>query len=216
MVNKNLDEAEILEAVGLLSASGLSSLKLYFMIGLPGEREGDLRGICDLVVKALSRLKGKKAPQVTVSVSYFTPKPHTALEDWPLLGELEMRGKGEFLKRMLGPVGGVDLKLEPPAQAIAQGLLSRGGPESFSLVEALRLMRGKCKAALKFIGHREFPREGFGPTIPRPWRIVAPRVGVGFLEREKENAEEGVLTPPCPKGTGCGRCGACGETPADG
>jgi radical SAM superfamily enzyme YgiQ (UPF0313 family) len=210
LINKNIKDQDVLEGVRLLADAGLSKLKLYFMIGLPGEKESDLRGIQDLTERVLSALKGKKrSPQVLISIAYFTPKPHTAFEDEPLLSEVEMRRKGEFLKKLIGPIGGVDLKLDAPAPSIVQGLLSRGGPQSFDLVDAMRVMEGKCKAALKFIGYSEIPREGFSHFLSLPWRIVAPAMGIPYLEREKEQVEEGIVSDPCPTEIFCGRCGSC-------
>jgi radical SAM superfamily enzyme YgiQ (UPF0313 family) len=209
-INKNVSDALVMEKLRMLADAGLSRLKLYFMIGLPGEKDSDLLAIRELTKRMLAALRGRKrSPQLTLSVANFAPKPHTAFEDAPFPEEVELLRKGEYLKKLIGPLGGVDLKLEQPAATIVQALLSRGGPESFILVDSMRAVRGKPKALLRFVGYRDAAKERFDQLHLRPWRIIAPTTGIGYLEREKGLAEEGLPSAPCPVGLSCGNCGAC-------
>jgi radical SAM superfamily enzyme YgiQ (UPF0313 family) len=212
-INKNLTEGDILGKARLLKEAGLSSLKLYFMVGLPGERDQDLKGIGDLAAGVRDALaKGAKAPRITLSVSHFVPKPHTAFEDEPMPSEVGMRRRGEFLRKIVAPLGGIDLRLESPAATVVQALLSRGGPGSFALVDGMRVMGGKPKAALNFVGYREAAAGAFNQLAERPWRIVRGSPGIPYLDREKGRAGLGVPSEPCPDGMGCGACEACGGT----
>jgi radical SAM superfamily enzyme YgiQ (UPF0313 family) len=212
-INKNLSEAEILSAARLLAFGGLRRLKLYFMIGLPGETEGDLVELARLsgAIRAATRI-GRAGPQVAVSAANFTPKPHTPLEEAALMTEAEMRRKGERLAELIRrEAKGVELRLDPPRWTLVQGLLARGGPGSYKLTEALWRQRGRTGPALKAYGyslgdpvHREGPR-------PKPWRVVANRAGTGILESERAKAALSELSEPCPPELGCGRCLACGS-----
>ncbi|MDR2353497.1 MAG: radical SAM protein [Deltaproteobacteria bacterium] len=211
-INKNLDLHTILEAVKILSLGGLRSLKLYFMLGLPGETPDDLNEIGNLSKEILKHAKGQKnAPQITVSVANFTPKPHTPLEDAPLLSEKDLEAKGQFLKKVFRNLPGIKLQLDPPRWTMIQGLLARGGPESSQLVTNLFNFAGKGKISLEnyddYIKSPLFHPES--PLYLRPWRVILPNAQVNFLNLEKDRALSGLLTPPCPPGLGCGRCGAC-------
>jgi radical SAM superfamily enzyme YgiQ (UPF0313 family) len=209
-INKNLTEPEILASARLLAGHGLKRLKLYFMIGLPGEGEEDLRDLARLaaLVKKETRI-GRGGPTISVSLSNFTPKPQTPFEDCPLLGEREMRERGRKISDWLAKIGGLEVRLDPPKGAILQGLLARGGPESHLLVMAQAQSGGKVGPALKAIGygpdhpiHRSW--EG-----PKPWRVVEPQTGETFLAQGAKMSREGQPLPPCPPELGCGRCLAC-------
>jgi radical SAM superfamily enzyme YgiQ (UPF0313 family) len=211
-INKNLSEPEILESVRILSAFGLRRLKLYFMIGLPGERREDLEALAELVGRISRAVRiGRGGPRLAVSLSNFTPKPHTPLEGRPVLDEATLARSGRLAEGLLRRLGGLEVRLDPPKWTIVQALLARGGPESHLLVRALMAVRGRPGPALRLIGygpghpaHR--PWEG-----PRPWRIVAPRAGLPYLAEEERLAGQGRPSPPCPGGGGCGRCLACAE-----
>jgi radical SAM superfamily enzyme YgiQ (UPF0313 family) len=210
VINKNLNESEVLSSARLLAGHGLKRLKLYFMIGLPDENEDDLRDLAQLVslVKKETRV-GRGGPKISVSVSNFTPKPQTPFEDRPLLTEREMRERGKKVTDYLAKIGDLELRIDPPKGAILQGLLSRGGPNSHLLVKAQMDSRGQLGAALRAIG--------YGPDHPihrpfgaqKPWRLISPNVGYDYLASEALLAQSETPSAPCPPSLGCGRCLAC-------
>jgi radical SAM superfamily enzyme YgiQ (UPF0313 family) len=213
-INKNLDEAEVLASARRLAGHGLRRLKLYFMLGLPGETDHDLVDLARLVgeVKKETRI-GRGGPTISVSLSNFTPKPQTPFETAPMLTEAEARARGSRVSGLLAKIGDLEVRLDPPRGAMVQALLARGGPEAHSLVMAQVASGGKAGQALKAIGygpghpiHR--PWEG-----PMPWRLVEPRVGEGFLAAEARLARSGLASPACPPDLGCGRCEACKPRP---
>jgi radical SAM superfamily enzyme YgiQ (UPF0313 family) len=216
-INKNLSEPEILESAAQLSAIGQRRHKLYFNIGLPGETPGDLEALAGLVARIAKAARARGGgPRIAVSLSNFTPKPHTPFEGQPLPDEASMRRSGRLATGLLSRLGGLEVRLDPPKWTIVQGLLARGGPESGFLVKALLEARGRPGPALRLAGYRESspahrPWEG-----PRPWRIVAPRAGLPYLAEEGRLAVLGRPSPPCPAGGGCGRCQACGPAGQDG
>jgi radical SAM superfamily enzyme YgiQ (UPF0313 family) len=210
-MNKNITEDEILYSAELLSKVNLKRLKLYFMLGLPGERDEDVRGIADLTMKIKERSMGKsRAPLISVTVSNFSPKPHTPFEDAPLLSLAELKRRGELLLKLLGRSKGVELKLDPPLFSIIQGLLGRAGPEGGRLVKALYENEGRAKAALKSLEAWDYEEKAREFLKERPWRIIAAPEGDSFLENEKRKSLREEFTDKCPEALSCGRCEACG------
>ena len=92
VLRKHITEEEILRAVALLIDKGVLNLRLYFMVGLPGEEDQDIDAIIDLTRKiqqhALLKTCGKrKFRRITLSVNQFIPKAHTPLQ-WCALAEI--------------------------------------------------------------------------------------------------------------------------------
>ncbi|MBO5305147.1 MAG: TIGR03960 family B12-binding radical SAM protein, partial [Clostridia bacterium] len=86
VINKNVLEEDLLRAVNVAFESGKTQVKLYFMMGLPTETEEDLEGIVLLAKKVLDEFyknpkrNKARAPQVTISVACFVPKPFTPFQ----------------------------------------------------------------------------------------------------------------------------------------
>jgi radical SAM superfamily enzyme YgiQ (UPF0313 family) len=209
-MNKDITEEEILSAVKLLSRVSLRKLKLYFMLGLPGETDEDVRGIAELAEKIRKASFGKsRAPLISASVANFTPKPHTPFEDVPSLSFRELARRGELLKTLMKRAKGVELRLDSPWFSLVQDVLGRSGPNGASFLRELLKNDGKAKASLKAWNHEGREEETSSWRALRPWRIVAPPTGVDWLEREKENGAAGIFSPACPGALSCGRCEAC-------
>ncbi|HCC34274.1 MAG TPA: TIGR03960 family B12-binding radical SAM protein [Ruminococcaceae bacterium] len=85
-INKNITEEDILSSCKMAFANGYTAVKLYFMIGLPGETDEDIEGIAALAQKIVDlyyaspdKPKGK-AVKISVGVSSFVPKPFTPFQ----------------------------------------------------------------------------------------------------------------------------------------
>ncbi|HAR97525.1 MAG TPA: B12-binding domain-containing radical SAM protein, partial [Syntrophus sp. (in: bacteria)] len=131
-INKGNTEADLMATAGNVFDAGWRSLKLYFMIGLPGEGEADLDGIVDLAHKTLPR--GKAPGQVAVSLSTFVPKPHTPFQ-WERqinLAETEAR-QAYFRRRLRHPR--LTVRWHDGRMSLLEGLLSRGDERMGDLVE---------------------------------------------------------------------------------
>ena len=84
-INKNLTEEDLLESCRRAFAGGYSAVKLYFMLGLPTETDEDVLGIADIAAHVMhawreSALNKTRGVRITVSTSWFVPKPHTAFQ----------------------------------------------------------------------------------------------------------------------------------------
>ena len=97
MINKGNTEEELLATTERVFAAGWKAVKLYFMLGLPGEREEDLEGIAELAHQVLRTAKNRG--QVTVSLSTFVPKPHTPFQWQRQIGIGEIVDRQEFFKQ---------------------------------------------------------------------------------------------------------------------
>ena len=211
-LNKDLTEAQILAGVRLLSEAGLKTIKLYFILGLPGETQADLAALAELA-REIRRTADARSG-LTLSLANFTPKPHTPLEGAAMNTAEELRRKGAWIYRALKGLSGLKVNLDPPLWSITQGLLARGGPDSGRLVAALVRHQGRLKPSLAEFGytskhplHRPWPDEQ-----PRPWRLVRTAAGLKHLAIEAARAGRGLLTVPCPRENNCGRCEACAGT----
>lgn len=213
IINKDLTEEVILDGARLLAEAGLKKIKLYFMVGLPGEEDEDLIALAELCRKIRTATQvGLAKPELLVSLANFTPKAHTPFENAAMNTAVEFKRKGQLVSRALKGIPRLSVNLDSPLWAIAQGLLARGGPESWRLVEAMVRHDGRLKASLAEIGyspghplHQNWP-EG----KPKPWRIIEPAAGFDCLEKEESRSRQGLITPACPSAANCGRCRACG------
>ena len=99
IINKNVSEGQLLEAVEAAFKSGWLSLKLYFMIGLPGEREEDLEGIIEILqkVKYIGDKYSRRPVEIRASLASFVPKAHTPFQWRPQNTMAELVSKQQFL-----------------------------------------------------------------------------------------------------------------------
>ena len=111
VINKGVSEAETLHAVGLAFARGWQTVKLYFMIGLPGETDADVLGIAE-TVRWLQREcnSRKRRLRFNITVSNFTPKPHTPFQ-WHSVSTAEFRRRQQLLREALRPLRGIKTNL---------------------------------------------------------------------------------------------------------
>jgi radical SAM superfamily enzyme YgiQ (UPF0313 family) len=208
-LNKDLTEAQILAGVRLLSEAGLKTIKLYFILGLPGETQADLAALAELA-REIRRAAGPR-PALVLSLANFTPKPHTPLEGAAMNTAEELKRKGAWVVKALKGVPGLKVNLDPPLWSVTQGLLARGGPESGRLVAALARYRGRLKPSLAEVGYtpQHALHQPWPAWRPRPWRLVRTSAGLKHLTKEEVLAGRGLITAPCPRENNCGRCEAC-------
>jgi len=141
-LNKPITNDRILEAVDTAQACGIKNLKMYFIIGLPGETDGDLEAIGDLLRESRKimlrhgRRQGRMGT-LHAGCSVLVPKPYTPFSKEPFLTKAEVRRRLAILVRELKPLD--NLKFDRPSyrEALWQTILSRGDSTTFDLVEQL-------------------------------------------------------------------------------
>lgn len=130
-IGKELSDDRFLEKADILLEAGISSLKLYFMVGLPGESNSDIAGIVDLVMKLKEKMlfwgrpRGKVGT-LTVSVNPFVPKPRTAFERVPIAGESVLKERMRVIRAALSPVANITVQTGSVRGAYLDALLSLG------------------------------------------------------------------------------------------
>jgi radical SAM superfamily enzyme YgiQ (UPF0313 family) len=220
VINKNLTEDEIMRAVEWLVGEGVDGLKLYFMIGLPSERDDDVEAIPDLVerMRALPRI-GRRIRSLTVSVNPFVPKPWTPFQWEPMDSLDSLRRKLVLLRRRIASFQNVVIETESPRQAYYQALLSRGDRRVGIILEEIHRRRGSWWAVLQELrragsGESSFPSPEFyvsrayDPDEILPWGFIDQGIDTRFLLAERRKALSGIQTPPCDVGT-CRACHVC-------
>ncbi len=221
IINKNVSEDELLETAAAAFARGWTGLKLYFMLGLPGETIDDVEGIARLIVK-VSTLGGKakgKRPQVRVSLSTFVPKPHTPFQWAVQASATEINAKQELLKQGL-PRRGIRLSWQDTRVSQLEAALSRGDRRLGGVIYRAWQLGAtfdawdECFDYAKWL--RAFEESGLDPDFYArrersldellPWAHIDAGVTSAFLKREYQRAMAGKETPDCRRQT----CSACG------
>ena len=221
VINKNISEEDLTETLRLAFGLGWRLVKLYFMIGLPSETEEDIKGIVRLVRK----LQKNPAPgggrrNITVSVSTFIPKAHTAFQWCSQISLAESREKIRVLRDAIRGKG-LRFKWQNPEMSLLEGLWARGDRR------LSRLLIKAHEAGCRFDGwsdHFRFDRwqeamEATGVDVdlfaramdvsePLPWDHIDSGVTKEFLKGEYEKALKGIPTQDCRQGQ-CHQCGVC-------
>jgi len=219
VINKNLTEEQILDAVTAVADSGIPNVRLYFMIGLPTETEEDVAAIIQLVkgIKHRQLIIGRgrgRLGTITVSVNSFVPKPATPFQ-WSPFCDLDLlKQRIKKLKRGLGSVANVRIHADVARWAYIQALLARGDRRLAPLLTAVVENGGNWSQAMKRVNvNPEFYvyRER-GKDELFPWDFIDHGVGRGYLWEEWEKALAGKVTPACDP-EHCCRCGVCCTTP---
>ncbi len=119
-VNKSVSAREILSAAERAAAAGIRELKLYYLVGIPGENDGDLDAIGAQVAAAASRIPAR------VSVGCLVPKAATPLQWAGMEEERALRKKFAALRGMLARIPRVRVSGMSAREALLEGALARG------------------------------------------------------------------------------------------
>jgi len=221
-MNKDILDEDILKTAEWIFGNGWRTLKLYFMVGLPGETIEDVRAIGELAKKvaAVAKQHGKRC-SVTISVSSFIPKPHTPLQWARQASREETRERIHILRDALNRERNVELKHNAPEVSELEGAFSRGDRRLSDVILSAYQKGARFDAWTEFLRHdiwiRAFEENGIDPleylrerdpALPLPWDIVDTGVKREFLLNELWKARSGETTPDC-RTAGCVSCKAC-------
>lgn len=224
VINKNVTEEEVLSTCKKAFNNGWTSVKLYFMMGLPTETMEDIEGIADLAMQVVhtfyknpARQKGTGV-QVSVSCASFIPKPFTPFQ-WEAEDSMEsLKAKQKHLLESI-PSRKVKVSYHETPTSLLEGVLARGDRRLCRvLLDAYRL---GCKFdswddRFRFDAWmKAFEMNGIDPYFYTqrkrefsellPWDHLDFGVSKKFLENENKKAHENKTTPHCRmKCAGCG------------
>lgn len=234
VINKNITEEEIFRACKLAFDGGYTSVKLYFMLGLPTETDDDVRGIADLAERIVdfyyenpNRPKGKNI-QISISCATFVPKPFTPFEFEPQASEEEIKHKQEVLLSSVRSRKRINVSWSKYRVSVLEAVLAKGDRRLCNVIY------DAWQSGCKFDSWDEHYRYDLWKSALEkngldtdfyacrkreydelfPWDHLDYYVSKEFLVRENKTAHNAVTTPNCrDKCSGCGvsKCigGAC-------
>ncbi len=224
VINKNVTEDDILRAARDAFAAGWSTVKLYFMLGLPTETDEDLLGIADLSRKvaaafySLPKEQRGKGLRLTVSVSTFVPKPFTAFQYCPQIPPAEIRRRQQLLRDAMKGVRGAVLNCHPAPLSVLEAAFSRGdrrlsdvllcafrlGCRFDSWTEHFKPEAWEAAFAENGLTVAQYAEAAYAPGQALPWSHIDMLLTEEYLRAEYENALSARTTPDCREG--CNNC----------
>jgi len=221
VINKELDEEGLDRTVRWIFDEGWDTLKLYFMIGLPTEREDDLRGIIEMVRRILRTGKGKghRPLNINLSISAFVPKAHTPFQWKGQIPLQEIRDRIDYLRGHLRDRR-LNIKGHEPETSLLEAIFARGdrrlGPvisRAFMLgcrfdgwIECFDWDRWKKAFEEAGIEPESYAKRDMDIQDILPWDFIETGVKKEFLEREYRKAFLEEWSRDCRYGPclGCG------------
>ncbi len=224
VINKGINEEDLIRSVKDAFGLGWSTVKLYFMIGLPTETEEDVMGIKELAYKVkdvfFNRPKEKQKGnlKITASSSCFVPKPFTPFQWFPQNSVDEFYDKIHMLKRSIKDKK-ITYNYHDPKLSYLEAIIARGDRR------VSKALYNAWKNGCRFDGWAElfdydkwmksFEEAGIDPDFYAlrkrdyeeilPWDFIDVGVTKEYLIKENEKAMKGQLTQDCR--LGCTNCG---------
>ncbi len=127
IVNKGLTNEELLRGVKTAWEQGWDKIKLYFMIGLPGETDADVLGIAETVrwLQRECRGQGRRPINFNLTISNFTPKPHTPFQ-WHSVSTAEFARKQDLLRQEFRRIRNVKVNFTDIRLSAMEDFIGRG------------------------------------------------------------------------------------------
>ena len=222
-INKNVTEEDLLRSCRTAFSGGWSSVKLYFMLGLPTETDEDVLGIADLAEKVYKTWKEvtpnpKRGVNITVSTAWFVPKPHTAFQWEPQITMEEYQRRVKLLREHMKGRS-IKYNWHDSQTSFLEAVFARGDRKVADVIETAWRQGAKFDAWSEYFDfdrwQAAFEACGVDPAFYAnrtrekdellPWDVTSVGVTKNFLWRERERAYEAVITPDCRvQCTGCG------------
>ncbi len=228
VINKGVNEEDYFQAVRAAFVNGWHRIKLYFMLGLPGETREDLEGMVELVKKTAEigrelrkdKKESMRPIEIQVNVTTFVPKPFTPFQWVKMAENTEIAEKIEFLqKNMRGK--GIDLDWEDPELSRLEGVLARGDRRLNDVIYQVWQRGGKLEGWSEEINfdlwqqafsdsdlEKNYYLSEYDTEEQLPWEHLLPGVDKEFLREELHAAKNNEFTPDC-RWSDCSFCGVC-------
>jgi radical SAM family uncharacterized protein/radical SAM-linked protein len=202
IINKGLTNEELLRGVKTAWEQGWEKIKLYFMIGLPGETDADVLGIAETVnwLQQECRVRGRKLLSLNLTISNFTPKPHTPFQ-WHSVSTSEFQRKQNLLRQEFRPIRNVKVNFTDIRLSAMEDFIGRGDR---SLGQVLRRAWELGAGMDSWYDNVEQAFSAWGTAIAEAgldWKYRQVENGelnlfsVGNGEQETENGEQDIVSP---------------------
>ena len=209
VINKNIRDEDLLKTLQLVLENGWQMIKFYFMIGLPTEKEDDLLAMIELIKNCNQIARSYKNVKINLSISPFSPKPHTPFQWEKQNTPEELQAKITLLQKNI-IADNINLSWRDGYTTSLETSLVRGGREMAGVIE------GAWKMGARFDGWDEgfnwarwtsaFENSGvnwkdylkpISVSQPLPWDHIDMGITKTFLQKEKIRAYEGQVSPDC-------------------
>ncbi|MEB3194546.1 MAG: TIGR03960 family B12-binding radical SAM protein [Cyanobacteriota bacterium] len=239
VINKGLSDADLLRGIRTAMDNGYRKVKLYFMVGLPGETDGDVLGIADTCRRLQQDCADLGRLQLNLTISTFTPKPHTPFQ-WHSVSHGEIRRRQELLRQALRGLRGVKSNFTDTRLAAIEDFIGRGDRRLAPVIEAAwragagldawfesaERSHAAWTGAIEGAGlggrYRALELgdwaavEALDPTDldtfcrqPLPWDHLDTGIEKGWLAEDLQRALAAAEVPDC-SFAACSHCGVCG------
>lgn len=223
VINKNIDEEDVLNACRIAFEHGWSNVKLYFMIGLPTETDEDILAIAKLASNVLRVWRNHAANKargvtITVSAACFVPKPATPFQWVAQDTRDEFQRKARLLKDAIREKA-IKFRWHDPDTSFLEAVFARGdrrlgkvietawkngarldGWNEFFSIGIWEKAFEECGGSTEFYANRTRDRDEI-----MPWEHISTGVTRDFLLREMDLAYKADTSPDCrEKCLGCG------------
>ena len=240
IVNKGLTDQELSAGIETAMRNGWRKVKLYFMIGLPGETDADVHGIADTVERLRFELRDIGRLELNLTISNFTPKPHTPFQ-WHSVSTAEFKRRQGILRQRFAGMRFLKVNYTDVRLSAMEDFIGRGDQRLAPVIEAawrsgagmdawfdnIERTHGAWCEAIEAAGlggrYRELELGSWAElqaltpeqrrqrcSEPLPWDHIDSGVSKQWLQEDLERALEAVVVPDC-SFDGCSHCGVCGE-----
>lgn len=198
-IRKDITDEAIFDTASLAFEKGWTTIKLYFMIGLPTETDKDLDGINRIVKKINDigmQFPGRKT--INVTLSPFVPKPHTPFQWDELIPADEVLRRVTYVKNSC-PVRSIQFKYPSVESALLQAIIGRGGREIGKVIQTVFENGGKFEGWNEYFDfekwkdafvYHDVDFEQLIKPIPfsqtLPWSLIRKGVSVEHLQKERQ------------------------------
>ncbi len=219
VINKDISDEDLYNSVKIVLDNGWKVMKFYFMIGLPTETKEDVEAIADLVDKVVKISKGKGRIRFNVSVSPFSPKPHTPFQWERQNTREEFLEKISILRNRFSRMKQVKFTWRNPDISLIEFVLGRGDRRLSKVIVGVWRDGGGFDGWTEYFNmdlwKKYFSEEKLtlgmyskemSVDLPLPWDHINKGVSQNFLLKERENAYKQKTLKDCKKGF-CFSCG---------
>ncbi len=223
IINKNLNEEQIISATLASIENGWDKIKFYFIIGLPFEEYSDLDALVELLdkINACCKEKGFRLPKITCSISTFVPKPFTPFGVCAQNLPSEIKEKITHIRNKGAHLKNVKFNFHNPIISQFEAFLTRGDSRVCDFIYKMykdgsylesweeNVTYDKFYATAKECGLdiNEETTKTFNYDEPLPWDITDTGIDKEWFKNEYEKAKAAKTTIPCE--TKCSNCGVC-------